>query len=1050
MKKFLRLGSLFVFAIAFMSNSWAQERSISGKVTSIDDGSGLPGVNVVVKGTTTGTITDFEGNYSINVSDGTILVFSFIGYANEEVEVGTRSVIDLQMSADVTQLSEVVVVAYGEESVRKLTGSIGTIDSKVIEKQQITTIGRALQGTVAGVSVIQQNGSPGETPTIRIRGIASIDSGNDPLIVVDGAVFSSDLNTINPDDIESMSVLKDASSAALYGARAANGVILITTKTGKVGKPVITFNMTTGVSDRARKDYEYLSAKDQMLLEWEALRNDRIDAKSDTPGQDASDRLIDRVGYNPFGNVAEPINANGGFAVENTLWDTDWEDAIFTSKAVRTDYNLGMSGGTEDVKYYIGGSILDQEGAVQKSDFRRYSGRLNLDAELNDWLSVGLRQNIVFSEQNNPPQFGNSFSNNIQWIRVVSPIYPVFRRDVNGEFILDGAGNKIYDTGNFGVGINTERVPLSSANAVGQTLLNEDLRKRFSSTTNAYFQVNFLKDFNFKTSYTLNKFVFDRLVFTNQAFGSAKSVKGRISRTKNITTEWTVTNSLNWNKDFNEHNLDVLLLQEAYNYTIERENVSKTGLPFDGLFELNSAAALETIGGSKDSERIGSIMGRVKYDYQGKYLASASFRQDESSRFGADFRKGNFFSISGGWNISEEGFMSGIGAIDFLKLRASYGEIGNSNILSDPNQDGIFTQEYFPYLAVFNTGFDQPGFSGVYTAGVFNPALTWEAVATANIGVDFGLFNNRLNGSIDAYKAVTKDLVTAATTVISRGIRFGSITSNVGDVTNSGIEVTLGGDVLRAGAFTWNTSFNIAFEKNEITKFPEGERISGSIKLEEGRSIFDFFIREWAGVDVDTGKPLWYRDVLDTDEETVIDKVITNDYDSATRYFVGSALPNARGGITNTLSYKGFDFSFLVNFALGGKVLDSDYEGLLHGGRRAGNNYSVDAINRWQQPGDITDVPRQSSDDRGNSRSTRFLFDATYARLRNVTLGYTLPSDLIQKTGVIQSLRVFVAGDNLVTLFGREGLDPEQSVNGVTDNRSSSLKTFSAGIELKF
>jgi TonB-linked SusC/RagA family outer membrane protein len=1041
---------VFVFAITVSSNSWAQERSVSGKVTAIGDGSPIPGVNVVIKGTTTGTISDHNGNYELKIADGAILVFSFIGYVSEEVEVGARSVIDLQLSADVRQLSEVVVVAYGEESKRKLTGSIGSIDSKSIGKQQITTIGRALQGTVAGVSVIQQSGSPGDNPIIRIRGIASIDSGNDPLIVVDGAVFSSNLNTINPNDIESMSVLKDASSAALYGARAANGVILITTKTGKVGKPEITFNMTTGVSDRARKDYEYLSAKDQMLLEWEALRNDGVDQGSTSPGQDASDGLIGRVGYNPFGNVPEPINANGEFAAENTLWDTDWENAIFTSKAIRTDYNLGISGGTEDVKYYIGGSILDQEGAVQKSDFKRYSGRVNLDAELNDWLSIGLRQNIVFSEQNNPPQSGTSFSNNIQWIRTVSPIYPVFRRDENGDFILDGEGNKIYDTGDFGIGVNTERVPLSSANAVGQTLLNEDLRKRFSSMSNIYFQFNFLNDFNFKTSYTLNKYVFDRFVFTNQAFGSAKSVKGRITRNKDITTEWTATNSLNWNKDFNEHNLDVLLLQEAYNFTIERENVSKTGLPFDGLFELNSAAALETIGGSKDSERISSVMGRVKYDYQGKYLFSASFRQDESSRFGADFRKGNFFSISGGWNISDEAFMSGLGAIDFLKLRASYGEIGNSNILSDPNQDGVFTQEYFPYLAVFNTGFDQPGFSGVYTAGVFNPALTWEAVATTNVGVDFSLFKNRLNGSIDAYRAVTKDLVTAATTTISRGIRFGSITSNVGDITNSGVEVVLGGDVFKAGAFTWNLSFNIAFEDNEITKFPEGERINGSKKLEEGRSIFDFFIREWAGVDPNTGQPLWNMDVLDTDGETVIDKVTTNDYDAATRYFVGSALPDARGGMTSSLFYKGLDFSFLVNFALGGKVLDSDYQGLLHGGRRAGNNYSVDAINRWQQPGDITDYPRQSSDDRGNSRSTRFLFDATYARLRNVTIGYTLPNKLIEKTEVVQSLRVFVAGDNLITLFGRDGLDPEQAVNGLTDNRSSSLQTFSAGVEVKF
>lgn len=1042
MKRILLLSLMFLAATAF--NALAQ-RTVSGTI--IDDtGESLPGVNVVIKGTTSGTTTDLDGNYRLQVDDGAVLVISFVGFETQEIEVGTRSVIDVTMGG-VIELQEIVVTAYGEDTKRSLTGSVSSIGTEIIENQQIESITRSLQGTVPGINVIASSGQPGSNSNIRIRGIASIDSGNDPLIVLDGSPYSSNINTIPSSDIASISVLKDASAAALYGSRAGNGVILITTKSGKIGATTVDFRATSGVSSRARDNYEFVDAATAMRLEWETIRNDAITNGSDTPGQDATDGLLNRVGYNPYGNIGSPIDANGDLIPEaqRVLWDTDWEDAIFTEKAVRNEYSLGVSGGTQDVKYFFGGSLLDQQGQVVKSDFVRYTGRLNIDAKLNDWLSASLKQSVSSSEQNSPPQSGTSFANNIQWINTVSNIYPVYRRDPSGELILDDEGNPIYDTGDnpdeTGE-LNTSRPVLSSANPAGQTRLNEAISKRFFSTTNAIFEANFLENFTAKTSYQLNKYIFDDFGYTNSQFGSAKTVMGRVSRSKDITTEYTWTNSLNWNKFFSLHNVDVLLLSEIYNYEIEVLDARGTGVPFDGLHEFNSTAVLEFLGGSTTQERIASLMSRVKYNYNSKYFLEFSYRQDQSSRFSSETRKGDFFAVSGAWLISDESFLSQNETLSFLKIRGSWGQLGNNNVPGGR----------FPYLTTFDTGFDQPGVSGIYPDGLANSELTWEVVTTTNIGLDFGLFSNKLTGTIDAYNALTTDLVTSATTTISRGVRGSSIVENTGDVANRGIEVSLASNIISNETFTWSVSANIAFEENEITNFPEEERISGSKKLEEGRSIFDFYIEDYAGVNPENGNPMWWRDSLDMDGNIVIERhETTEDYDGASRYFVGTALPWARGGISNQIAYKGIDFSFLINFSLGGKILDYDYAGLMHGGRRAGEQHSVDIIDRWQQPGDVTDVPRLGTELRSNSRSTRFLYDATYGRLRNITVGYTLPKSILNRTGgFVKNFRIFFSGDNLVTLFGRDGLDPEQSFSGITDSRSAVFKTYSGGIELRF
>jgi TonB-linked SusC/RagA family outer membrane protein len=1025
----------------------AQERTVTGTVTSEEEGTPIPGVNVILKGTSVGTVTDIDGNYSINVpGNGGTLVFSFIGLATEEVNIGGQSVINMVMTADIKQLTEVVVVAYGESSAKSLTSSVGEIDNDVIKNQQVVSVARTLQGTVPGVNIITGSGQPGQNPTIRIRGISSINSSSDPLIVLDGAVYTGNLNTIDPNEIETISVLKDAAASALYGARAASGVILITSKRGKAGETRFNFKASAGVSERAVNEYPFITASEQMQLEWETLFNSANLNGNPNPGQFASDNLLNRVQYNPYGGIDSPIGPDGNLIAGKTLqWETDWENALLQN-GTRQDYALNVAGGNENVQYFVSGSYLQQDGIVINSDFERFSGRANIDAKLNDWLNLGVRQSVSSSNQNFPVQSGNSFSNNVQYIRTMSSIYPIYRRDVNGDFVLDEAGERIFDDGQeAGQPINDSRPVLQPSNALAQTTLDRDITNRFFNTSNIFLEASFLKYFTFKTSFTYNKYIFDNQGYTNPEIGSARNVNGRLTRDRNITNEWTITNSLNFDYDINSKNrINVLLLQEAYDYNISTISVSKTGIPFGGLYQLNSAASLETINGLRNAERISSLMARAEYSFNDKVFVQGSLRRDLSSRFTPESREGVFYSISGSWVLTDENFMKGSqNVVSFLKLRASYGELGNAFII-----DNFNNQVYFPGENVFETGWDQLATPGVYIGPLRNSSITWETSAITNVGLDFGFAKDAVTGSIDAYIKDTKGLIFARPLANSAGVRQSQILENIGNMRNSGIEVQLNWKIIDKKDFLLSLGGNISFEKNEITELPQEELVTGSFKYSEGVSVYEFFIEEWAGVSAETGAPMWYEDVLDGEGE-VIDRDTTLIYGnaSASRQYFGTALPWARGGINPRLQYKGFDFSALLYFSLGGQILDTDYQGLMEGGLRPGNQKHRDILNRWQNPGDLTDVPRLDDSNQGGSRSTRFLFDATYGRLRNVTLGYTLPKSVTERAG-IKSLRVYVQGDNLLTFFGREGLDPEQSINGITNDRSSVFKTVSGGVEI--
>ncbi len=1042
-----RLLLTIFLLLCFSQFVLAQNKTITGNVISVEDGDPIPGVNIVVKGSIIGTISDLQGNYTIqSPSDESILVFSYIGMTTQEIIVGTQSKIDVVMEPNLSQLSEIVVVAYGAQSKQALTGSIGVVEKEAIENQQILSIGRALQGTTPGVNVITGSGQPGQNPTIRIRGISSVNASAEPLIVLDGIVFNGNLNSISPGEIESINVLKDASASALYGSRAANGVLLITTKTGsKTGDVKIDFNASYGISSRAIPEYDFLNADEYMQLAWEALKFEGEELQEPNPGQYASDNLIGNLKYNPYG-VANPIDANGNLVSGTSLlWETDWESELSRDKAMRQDYSLSFSGGNEKTQYFIYGGYVNQEGQIITSKFERINTRLNLESKLKPWLKIGTKSSFSYSDQNFPRQAANSFSNTIQYIRSMSNIYPVYMRDENGQQILDQQGNPEFDFGENQQGrtVNVNRPVLQPSNLVASTYLNDLQRQRYYTNLNGYLDITFLKDFSIRSNISYEMYLFDRFDYDNPENGDGQNVKGRIQRQKNITNAWTWFNQLNYDKTFGKHYINASFITEAYNYKYEYLNAQKTGFPFSGLKEFNSAASLEDISGYTDQHRIFSLLGRASYNYAGRYYAEFAMRSDESSKFSPQSRQGSFTSFGASWVLSNESFFTNVSTISLLKIRASYGEIGNNKIL-----DSNGAEVYFPYVSSFETGYDDLDNSGVFFNSLANNTISWEKVNTLNIAVDFGILNDRITGSFEWYDKTTTGML--FNRPLARSVGYPIVQENIGDVKNTGVEILLNSVNISRDKFEWNTGFNISFEKNELIKLPQEEIIDGSKRLKVGTSVYEFYIEDWAGVDPEDGAAMWYMDEMDNDGN-IIGRITTKDYDEADRYELGSALPKVRWGFSSNMRFSGFDFSFVLAASHGGKVLDYDYAGLMNGFNNMGYQMSKDILNRWQQSGDVTDVPRLNT---GNSnvdaRSSKYLVDNSYVRLRNVTLGYSLSPDIFNNSEVFRSLRIFLQADNYWTWSKNGGLDPEVNIQGTTNNRSSIFKTFSFGLNLGF
>ncbi|MEJ8757903.1 TonB-dependent receptor [Pontibacter sp. H259] len=1053
MKKSLLLSFIFVFALVVQV--LAQNRTVTGKVTDQDSGQGLPGVSVIVKGTTTGTATGADGSFSLNVpANATTLVFRYIGYTNQEVAIGNSSNYSIVLAPDAKMLSEVVVqVPYGTVAKTAFTGAEATINSKAIARQQVTSVTKVLEGMVPGVQTTNGGGGPGSNADIRVRGIGSISSSSTPLYVVDGIPFSGTLQSISTDDIATVTVLKDAAASSLYGARAANGVIMITTKRGKKGKPSINVNLKTGVSERGIAEYERVTPQEYYELNWEAMRNATLAVKNPATGvkytmdeanQYATNNIVaSGLVYNPF-NVANnaiidpatgKINANA-----RLLYSDDWSKELF-QQADRRDVGVNISGGAENSDYYLSVNYINEDGIAKFSSYDRLGLRANINTQVNNWLKTGININGNVSENQGNFSTGTATSNPFYFSRYMGPIYPVWVRDGEGNIVKDPAtGGSQLDWGGGSYAPMGVRPYAPNSNLLGSLALDENSMRRTEGTGNAFAEIKFLNDFTFKTTFGGNYYNGFSTSYQNSLFGDAQNVSGRSTKQDSRTLSYTLNQVLTWNKTFGVHNFNVLAGHE--NYWLEARNVyaTKTGFPFPGTTEISSAATLTDGSSGMSEHRIESYFSQLSYSFADKYLLSGSYRRDGSSRFHKDARWGDFYSIGAGWRISEESFMTA-DWIDELKLRGSYGEQGNEDLPS-----------YYMWQGLYSLGWNNVNAPGAIVSSLPANDLQWETNANFNVGADFKFFN-KLDGSVEYFERISDNLLFAVPTPYSTGGL--SMWQNIGTMKNKGWEVQLGYNAVSTTDFDWRIDLNLTQYKNEITKLPNGKPIiSGTKRMAEGQGIYDFWLRDWYGVDVNNGDALYLVDKTkykanDPVFQIIEGDTVTNDIRNARYSYHGTSIPDLTGGVSNSFRYKGFDLAVLTTFQVGGKFYDSNYAGLMHRGAY-GTHMSKDLLNRWQKPGDVTDVPRlHNGIANQDGASSRWLFDASYLSIKNINFGYTLPSALTSKVNV-NNVRAFVSVDNALTLTKNEGMDPQRSFAGTADYTYPVMRTYTVGINANF
>ena len=1038
----LRLVLTFL-AIVVSVTLWAavqQEIRISGTV--ISDGEPLPGVSVQIKGETTGTITDMDGKYSISAPSDAILVYRFVGLKTVEQSVNGRNMINVTLESDSKELDEVMVVAYATAKKYSFTGAASTMKAGEIEKLQTSSVSRVLEGTVSGVQASPASGQPGTDAEIRIRGIGSINASSAPLYVVDGVPFDGSVNSINPDDIASMTVLKDAASAALYGSRGANGVIIITTKQGQTdSKTTVNVKASFGGSNRAVRDYDRIGTNDYFQLYWEALRNQYAkDTENYTPATAAAQASKDLVtklmgaGPNPYGtNYPQPVGTDGKLVDgARPLWDFDWSDAM-EQQALRTELNLNVSGGGQKNQYFFSAGYLNDKGIALESGYQRFNLRSNITSEMTSWLKGGVNMSFAHSMQNYPVSSDTKTSNVINAGRTMPGFYPIYEVNADGSLKTDANGELIPDFGSYRPSGSTSNWNLPATLPLDKS---ERMKDEFSGRT--FLEVTFIPGLKFKTSFNFDLINYNSLDFTNSLIGPSVTTGGGSSRVNTRTFSWTWNNIVTYDKTIGEHHFNILAGQEAYSYRYDELSASRTKMALPDMPELVVGSQLTGGSGYRIDYALAGYFTQLLYDYQSKYFFSASYRRDGSSRFAPETRWGNFWSLGASWRIDRENFM--ISTSDWLSaltLKASYGAQGNDNL-------GTYYASKGLYAIVSNLGEN-----ALVSDRIATPKLKWETNLNFNVGIDFSLWNNRVSGSFDFFQRRSKDLLYSRPVAPSLGYK--SVDENVGALKNTGIELSLNGTLINTQDFIWKLGLNLTHYKNEVTELPLKDMPpSGVNKLAVGRSVYDFYTKEWAGVDPENGNPLWYMDILDKDDN-VVGRGTTSVYKDATDYFVNkSSLPKIYGGFNTSFSYKGVELSAIFAYSVGGYIMNRDITMILHNGSSAGRAWSKEILNRWTPENRYTDVPAlATTTNNWTSYSTRFLQNNSYMRLKNLTLSYTLPKQLVSKAA-LSNVQVFVQSDNLFTIHRNQGLDPEQGITGLTYYRYPAMRSFTGGINVTF
>jgi TonB-linked SusC/RagA family outer membrane protein len=1035
-----------LFGLLISSSVFAQQRTVSGRVVSEEEPDGLIGVNVLVKGTTTGVITDLDGNYAVEVPDGaTTLVFSYIGYLSIEEVIGNRAQINVTLNPDAQNLEEVVITAYGGTVDKgNFTGSAVSLKGDKIADRPINNVVNAIEGQAPGVITTSASGQPGATPAVRIRGVGSVNSSSSPLYVVDGVPYDGDLSNLNPSDIADMTILKDASSSALFGARAANGVIMITTKSGKKNEPTFNLKIQQGFSGRALPEYDRVNAQQYYPVVWESLKNSRIGAglSAADAAQYASTNLINVLRYNNYNVPNDQIVGLDGTLnpdAVNNFEGLDWFDELQRT-GDRKEYNLTYSGGSDKTDFYTSVNYLNEQGFIINSDIERFTGRVNVNSQATKWLKTGLNLSATLSEGNNSRTSGStSYVNPFFFARNIGPIYPVYAQNMQtGGFILDESGEKIFDTGNLTeLGLPSRGSDASAGrHAVQETLLNVDSFDRDVISGRAYVEAKFLQNFTFRTNISTDMTSLLEIGYDNQIVGDGAPA-GRTNRGNIRTNSLTFNQLLSYSKMFQEkHFVEALVGHENYDLQINRQYLGKQDQILSGNIEPDNFVTTTSATGRVDVDRIESYFSRVNYVYDDKYSVSASFRRDGSSRFDREVRWGNFFSVGGAWSIDQEDFFSS-NFIQLLKLRASYGQVGNHDVSG-----------YYPSQALYDLGYNNASEPGILQASLAARDLVWESNNTFDIGVDFA-FGNRFQGTLEYFNRVSENLLFEVPLSLTTGLE--SRFQNIGTMGNQGIEFSISGDVIRSGEFSWNLGVNVSTFDNEFKKLPFEEQIEGTKKYEVGSSIYDFWLRDWVGVDPETGDGLFRADEFEEGDDDIRIRgsdTLTIDQGNARFHYAGSAIPDFFGGVTNTFTYKAFSLSVLMSFSVGGDIYDGIYGGLMDAATEGGALHT-DILNRWQQPGDITDVPKMDVTGAANTNaaSDRWLTSASYLNLRSVNLSYTVPREFLNRIKV-KNASVYLAGENLGWASSRKGMYVSGTFGGTTSNTYTPARSFTLGVNL--
>lgn len=1059
----LSLIAVFVF----LAYATAQNRQISGTVS---DANGHPvaGATVIVDGTSLGTTTNTAGEYTLSAPVNGTLVVTFVGFEPQQLPIAGKTRINVTMKEDAQAIDDVIVVAFGTAKKEAFTGSAAVIKSDEISKVQTSNVATALVGRVAGVQTSSTSGDLGKTPSIRVRGFGSINAGKEPLWIVDGMPYEGDLNNLNTNDIESMTVLKDAASNALYGARGANGVIMVTTKKAKSGDAVVTIDAKWGVNSKALEEYDVITSPAQYyethfkaLYGYYAQTNPAAKAYA-LASSGLTSNGTGGLGYNVY-TVPEGqalIGTNGKLNPNATLgrkiiyngqeyWLTpdDWIDEAYQS-AFRQEYNVNISGATERSSFYASLGYLDNTGIIKSSALERYTARLKADYQAKKWLKVGGNMSYAhFSNSNGNSNEGSASStaNIFAFSAQMPPIYPVYIRDGSGRIMVDDNGYQMYDYGDKG-NAGLTRPLLPGANGLQTSWLNKKKAEGNAFSGSGFVDISLYKGLKLTVNGSTNIDETRTTYLNNQYYGQFAEAGGTISKYHTRDIAYNLQQILNYNETFGKHNVGLMVGHEYYQKKYYYLSGTKSKL-FSYDNEELGGAVVDGAGAHSyidDYNSEGYFM-RAQYDYAGRYFVSGSYRRDASSRFHPDHRWGNFWSVGAAWLLNQENWFDAPW-VNMLKLKASYGSQGNDNIGYYLYTDTYSIENNNGEIAVL---FGQKG----------NPNITWETNTNLNIGTEFGFWNNRLSGSVDFFNRKTSDMLFAFSVPSSLG--YSSYYANVGDMVNRGVEVELNADLIRTKNVLWSFNLNLTHVKNEVTYLApehksttvEGYKgyINGSYFVGEGLPLYTYYLRSYAGVDPETGASLWYKDVKGDDGK--ITRTKTSDYTSATRYLHDSAIPSVYGGFSTSVSAYGVDFSISFNYQIGGKVYDSGYASFMSSpyGTTVGTNYHKDILKAWTPENKGSDIPRlQYGDQYTTSVSDRFLTDASYLNISNINVGYTLPSKITQKFGV-QKLRVYLACDNVVYWSKRQGLDPRYSFTGATNfSNYSPIRTISGGVTVQF